>query len=68
MKRRVKIIIIVIIIAIIGIVGFIGIGFYTMQIEDHYGNLQEIYYKSKNGDLISNSGNGRKSLAFRRRL
>ena len=54
MKRRVKIIILAIVIAIIGIVGFIGFGLYTMQVEDHYGNLQEIYYKSENGDVIVN--------------
>lgn len=23
-----------------------------MEIEDHYGDLQEFYYKSKNGDLM----------------
>lgn len=25
-----------------------------MEIEDHYGDLQELYYDSKNGDLILN--------------
>ena len=54
MKRRVKIIILTIIIALIGIVGFIGFGLYAMEIEDHYGDLQEIYYDSENGDIIVN--------------
>lgn len=25
-----------------------------MEIEDHYGDLQELYYESKNGDIIVN--------------
>jgi hypothetical protein len=41
-------------IVIITIFGFIGFGFYSMEIEDHYGNYQEIYYKSKNFDIIVN--------------
>ncbi len=41
-------------IVIITIVGFIGFGLYTMEIEDHYGDLKELYYDSENGDLIVN--------------
>ena len=41
-------------ILIVTIVGFVSFGLYTMQIEDHYGNYQEIYYKSKDGDIIIN--------------
>lgn len=33
---------------------FIGCGLYLMEIEDHYGDLQEIYFESKSGDLIIN--------------
>jgi len=54
MKRRVKIIILTIIISLIGVVVFIGFGLYLMGIEDHYGDLQELYYKSKKGDVIVN--------------
>lgn len=41
-------------IVIITIVGFIGFGLYGMEIEDHYGDLKELYYDSENGDLIVN--------------
>ena len=39
---------------IIAVVGLIGFGLQAMEIEDHYGDYQEIYYKSKNSDLIVN--------------
>ena len=48
-----KIILSFIIIAF-GIFGFIVWGLYLMEIEDHYGDLQETYFDSKNGDLIVN--------------
>jgi len=41
-------------IVIITIVGLIGFGLYSMEIEDHYGDLKELYYVSENGDLIVN--------------
>ncbi len=41
-------------IAVIIVVGFIGFGFHAMEIEDHYGNLQELYYDSKDKDIIIN--------------
>jgi len=41
-------------IVIITVVGFIEFGLYSMEIEDHYGDLQELYYQSKNGDIIVN--------------
>jgi hypothetical protein len=41
-------------ILIIAIVGIIGFGFHAMEIEDHYGDYQEIYYESKDSDLIVN--------------
>lgn len=41
-------------IAIITVVGFIGFGLYSMEIEDHYGDYQAIYYNSKNSDIIVN--------------
>ncbi|WP_035648290.1 hypothetical protein [Flavobacterium sp. ASV13] len=33
---------------------FIAWGLYLTEIEDHYGDLQEIYFESKSGDLIIN--------------
>lgn len=36
------------------ITGFVGYGLYLMEIEDHYGDLQELFYASKDGDLILN--------------
>lgn len=36
------------------VVGFVGYGLYLMEIEDHYGDLQELFYASKDGDLIFN--------------
>jgi len=36
------------------IIGFIGYGLYLMEIEDHYGDLKELFYASKDGDLILN--------------
>ena len=41
-------------IVIIIVVWYIGFGLYFMEIEDHYGDLQELYFKSKNGDVILN--------------
>ena len=29
-------------------------GLYLMEIEDHYGDLQEVYFDSKSGDIIVN--------------
>jgi len=54
MKRRVKFIILTTLIILIGIIAFFGFGFYAMEIEDQYGDYQEIYYKSKDTDIIIN--------------
>ena len=42
------------IIVALGLFGFIVWGLYLMEIEDHYGYLQETYFDSKSGDLIVN--------------
>lgn len=49
-----KKIILSVIIITFGIFGFIVWGLYLMEIEDYYGDLQETYFDSKNGDLIVN--------------
>jgi hypothetical protein len=41
-------------IVIIAVVGLIGFGLHATEIEDHYGDYQEIYYESKDSDLIIN--------------
>lgn len=54
MNKKLKYGLLILGIAIISIVGFIGFGLYAMEIEDHYGDLQEIFYSAKSGDLILN--------------
>lgn len=54
MKSITQIILLSILIGLIGIVGLLGFGFYSMDIEDHYGDLQELYYSSNTGDVIIN--------------
>lgn len=51
MRRK---IIISIIITLVVLFGWIIFGLYLMTIEDHYGDLQQIYFDSKSGDIIVN--------------
>lgn len=43
-----------ILIILLALFGWIGFGFYLMEIDDHYGDLQEVYFDSKSGDIIVN--------------
>lgn len=43
---------------IIGGSAFILYGLYLMDIEDRYGDLQQLYFNSKTGDIIINNMNG----------
>ncbi|OXA75399.1 hypothetical protein SAMN05444397_101569 [Flavobacterium aquidurense] len=36
------------------ICGLVAYGLYAMEIDDHYGDLQEVYFDSKSGDIIVN--------------
>ena len=54
MKNKIKIIFLTLTIGLIFIVGFLGYGMYLMEIEDHYGDLQNFQFESKSGDLIIN--------------
>lgn len=55
MKKRLKVILGVTI-AVVAIVAFLIVnGLQLMAIEDHYGDLQSVYYKSESGDLIVDS-------------
>ena len=49
-----KKVILSIIIIFIGFSMFIIWGLYLMEIEDRYGDLQQVYFDSKNGDIIIN--------------
>lgn len=49
-----KKIILSLVIIFIGLFGLFVWSLYLMEIEDHYGDLQEIYFDSENGDLILN--------------
>lgn len=50
----IKKIIFSLVILFVGLLGLFVWGLYSMEIEDHYGDLQEIYFDSENGDLILN--------------
>lgn len=39
---------------IIAVIGIVGYGLSLMEIEDQYGDYQNIYYKSKDSDIIVN--------------
>ena len=54
MKSKIKIIFLTLIIGLIFIVGFLGYGMYLMEIEDQYGDFQNLHFESKNGDFIIN--------------
>ena len=60
MKRRIKFILLALLVGLIWVAGLVGYGLYTMEIEDQYGDLQELYYDSKTGDIIVN----RKTFQF----
>ncbi|HEX8333609.1 MAG TPA: hypothetical protein VF622_13395 [Segetibacter sp.] len=38
---------------------FIGYGLYLMDVEDRYGDLQNLYWDSKDGDIILNKLNSK---------
>jgi nitrogen fixation-related uncharacterized protein len=50
----IKKIILRIVISLFIIVGFFAWNLYLMEIDDHYGDLQQIYFDSKSGDIIVN--------------
>jgi uncharacterized protein YpmB len=54
MKKKILIIVSTITLIIIVLFGFICFGLYSMEIEDHYGDLQTAFFNSNNGDLIVN--------------
>ena len=54
MNKKVKIILAIFGLLIVGIVAFIFVGLYGMEIEDTYGDNQDIFYSSRQGDLVVN--------------
>ena len=54
MRKKIKYILYIIGVAFIIFFGLIGMGIYMLGIEDTYGDLQKIYYKSETGDIIIN--------------
>ncbi|OKL41382.1 hypothetical protein [Pontibacter flavimaris] len=57
MKKRTKIILSLSVGLVLLFCGFIYLSFHTMEIEDHYGDLQQFYYQSKDEDIILNHDN-----------
>ena len=60
MKRKLKVGVVIIIGLLLSLCLILGFGFWTMTIEDKYGDLQEIYYNSQDGDLIVLTLKGKK--------
>jgi hypothetical protein len=54
MNKTLKIILIVFGLLIIGLGGLIMLGMYSMEIEDTYGDNQDIFHNSRQGDLVIN--------------
>jgi hypothetical protein len=62
MNRKIKIILSILGLAIISVCLLIGMGLYAMEIEDSYGDYQDFYYQSRQGDVVIN----RSTKEFRR--
>jgi hypothetical protein len=54
MKRKIKITLIIIGLLVVGVFTFLISGLYLMEIEDHYGDSQNIYFKVSQGDIAVN--------------
>jgi hypothetical protein len=54
MTKRTKIILGLIGLGLFALIFFVAMGFYTMDIEDHYGDNQNFFYGSKFGDIAVN--------------
>ncbi|SFI30645.1 hypothetical protein [Halpernia frigidisoli] len=62
MSKLMKRIIIRLAILFVGLISFVGYGMYLMDIEDRYGDLQQIYFDSKSHDIIINNLNGKTGI------
>lgn len=54
MIKKIKITLAILGLLVFGIVAFIVIGLYGMEIEDTYGDNQDIFYNSRQGDIVVN--------------
>ena len=55
MSKTIKIILTVFGVLVIGLGGLFMFGMYSMEIEDTYGDNQDIFYNSRQGDIIVNN-------------
>jgi hypothetical protein len=58
MNKYLKPILISFLIISIGLCTFVVYGLYLIDIEDRYGDLQNLYFESKTGDVVINRLNG----------
>ena len=54
MNKKVKIGLLIFGLVVIATLLSMTYGFYLMEIEDHYGDNQEIYFQSRQGDIVVN--------------
>jgi len=54
MNKKLKIILGTLSLIVVGMAIFIAIGLYGMVIEDRYGDNQDIFYRSRQGDIVVN--------------
>ncbi|WP_018477268.1 hypothetical protein [Pontibacter roseus] len=54
MNKKFKIILVTLSLIVVGMALFIAIGLYGMEIEDRYGDNQDIFYRSRQGDIVVN--------------
>jgi hypothetical protein len=57
MKKHTKFILGVLAVVIGAVIYLLVDGLYAMDIEDHYGDLQTVYYQADDGDLIIDNKN-----------
>ena len=55
MNKKLKITLTVFGLLILGLGGFIFFGMYSLEIEDTYGDNQDIFYNSRQGDIVVNN-------------
>ena len=58
MNKYLKRTLIFLTVIVTGLASFIIYGLYLIDIEDRYGDLQQIYFDAKSGDVIVNNLNG----------
>ncbi len=54
MRKKTKIILGLVGLGLVALIFFVAMGLYSMEIEDHYGDNQNFFYKSKVGDIAVN--------------